>query len=327
MNVPSSSADSIPARVTESTIALPHFVGIGAPRCGTTWTFKMLRLHPGVWIPWKEIHYFDSVDSETDSGYDVERRRFRFEHGWNYLLRRLAVRSVPGAQAFMRRFMPLSAVHATGYRWSARYLLGDASLQWYEGLFREGRDRNLRCGEITPAYFMLSAEGIRRFARVLPDVRAFLLLRNPLDWAWSGICKRVRDEGRRPSELSTDELIARCPVPTGRSRADFAANLSRWLEYFPRDRLLIGFHDDIRAEPIAFLERLCAFIGLGPLPGQVRNLVGESINSSARGSPVPEAVEHYVAERFRSDAEIVANLVGGPAVCWAEQIHAVLRGR
>lgn len=318
--------DSVARRTdaTDPVIALPHFVGIGAPRCGTTWVFKMLRLHPEVWIPWKEIHFFDSTDPGTDSGYDIGNRMFRFGHGWHYVLRRLAVHSVPGARAFTRRFMPLRAVHAPGYRWSARYLLGRASLEWYERLFEEGRQSNLRCGEITPAYFMLSAEGIQRFTRVLPQVRAFLLLRNPLEWAWSGLCKDVRDGGQEPSALSDDELIARCPVPDGRSRADFGTNLRRWLEHMPRERLLIGFHDEIESEPVAFLERLCAFIGIGPPPQQVRKLAGVKINSSARGMPIPKAVEHHVADRFRAEAETMAALIGGPAERWLEQIRTIL---
>jgi hypothetical protein len=309
----------------EPAIALPHFIGIGAPRCGTTWVFKMLRLHPDVWIPWKELHFFDSMDPGTDSGYHIDSRLFRFEHGWHYVLRRLAVHSVPGARAFTRRYMPLQAVHAPGYRWSARYLLGRASLQWYESLFEGGSKSGLRCGEITPAYFMLSAEGIQHFGRVLPEVRAFLLLRNPLEWAWSGLCKDVREDGQDPSKLTDDQLIARCPVPNGRSRADFGSNLRRWLDHFPRERLLLGFHDEISREPVAFLERLCAYIGIRPPPEQVRKLAGEQINSSARGMPIPKAVEYYMAGRFRGEAETMAALIGGPAERWLEQIRTILR--
>jgi Sulfotransferase family len=309
----------------DTSIGAPDFVGIGAPRCGTTWVFKMLRLHPQVWIPWKEIHFFDSTDPETDSGYDVASRWSRLERGWHYVLRRLAVRSVPGARALTRRYFPLRAVHAPGYRWGARYLLGHVSLPWYEDLFREGREQNLCCGEITPAYFMLSSAGIQRFARVLPHTRAFLLMRNPLEWAWSGICKDVRAAGQDPSQLPIAELIARCPVPTGRSRADFGANLRRWLEDFPRERLLIGFHEEIRTEPLAFLERLCDFIGIAPPPERVRTLVGEQINSSARGLPVPPEIERYVAQRFEGEVRTVAELVGGPPEQWLAQIRTVLR--
>jgi hypothetical protein len=306
-------------------ISLPHFVGIGAPRCGTTWTFKMLRLHPGVWIPWKELHYFDSLDPETRSGYDIADRGFRFRNGWNYILKRLALRSIPGAQALARRHWPLLAIQAPGYRWSARYLFGEASLDWYEGLFREGAARGLRCGEITPAYCMLSPAAIEAFARALPEARAFLLLRNPVEWAWSGLCKDLRDAGRDPAAVPEAELIARCPVPDGRSRADFGGNLRRWLEHFPRERLLIGFYEEIRNQPQAFLERLCAHIGVAPPPEAVLRQANARVNSSARGLPMPRAVERHAALRFLAETEAVAALAGGPAEGWLLKIRDILR--
>ena len=234
------------------------------------------------------------------------------------------MRSVPGATAFTRRYVPLRAVHAPGYRWSARYLLGRASPAWYEELFRDGARRGLRCGEITPAYFMLSADGIRRFATLLPAVRAFLLLRNPVDWAWSGLCKDIRAAGRDPLRLSTDELIARCPCRRATAARTSVRTCVAWQENFPREQLMIGFYDEIHREPVAFLERLCTFIGAGSLPAQVRELAGSRVNSSARGTPMPTAVARYAAQRFHAEAQTLAGLVEGPARLWLAQIEALL---
>jgi hypothetical protein len=310
----------------DSAIALPHFVGIGAPRCGTSWVFTMLRLHPEIWMPWKELHFFDSTDSGTHSGYDIASRRFRLRRGWRPVLKRLAVGSVPGAAAITRRFFPLLALQSPGVAWCARYLAGQASLAWYEDLFREGAARSLLCGEITPAYFMLSRPGIRRFASALPEARVFLLLRDPIDWAWSTLCKDLREAGREPSVMTDAELMARCPVPNGRSRADFGQNLQRWIEHFPRDRLMIGVYDEILGEPVAYLERLCAHIGAGGLPEQVRRIAGRRVNSSARGLSMPPAVERHAALHFRAEAELVATLVGGPAERWVARIRSILQG-
>jgi hypothetical protein len=305
-------------------LRLPHFIGIGAPRCGTTWTFKMLRLHPQVWLPWKEMHFFDSIDPDTDSGYDIRSHRFRFERGWQYALRRLALRSVPGGEALMRRHSPLRAIRAPGYRWTTRYFLGDVSLRWYESLFAEGAAAGLRCGEITPAYFMLSEPAIANIARALPDLRAFLLLRNPIQWAWSGLCKDVRAEGRDPLTLTEAEAIARCPVPRGRSRVDLGSNLRRWRANFPQERLLVCFHDDLRRDPAGFLDRLCAHIGAGPYPDHLRGLLTSRVNSSARGIAVPPAISRYLAERFRAETALVAELAGGPAHAWLAEMEAIL---
>lgn len=316
-------ANNRPATV----LRLPHFLGIGAPRCGTTWTFKMLRLHPQVWLPWKEMHFFDSMDPDTDSGYDIRSRAFRFSHGWHYALRRLALRSVPGGHALMRRHFPLRAFRAPGLRWTASYFLGQASLDWYQQLFAEGEAAGLRCGEITPAYFMLSEPAIRNLAQSLPGVRAFLLLRNPLQWAWSGMCKDVRAEGRDPLTLTEAEAIARCPVPSGRSRVDLGSNLRRWRANFPHEQLLVCFHEEIRRDPAAFLDRLCAFIGVDPYPAELRGLLASRVNSSARGIAVPPAIARYLAGRFRDETALVAEQVGGPVISWLAEMDAILRDR
>lgn len=38
---------------------LPDFLGIGAQKAGTTWLYRNLRNHPEIWMPRKELHYFD----------------------------------------------------------------------------------------------------------------------------------------------------------------------------------------------------------------------------------------------------------------------------
>ena len=38
----------------------PNFLGIGAPRAGTTWLHENLKGHPELWLPYvKSLHYFD----------------------------------------------------------------------------------------------------------------------------------------------------------------------------------------------------------------------------------------------------------------------------
>jgi hypothetical protein len=37
----------------------PDFIGIGAQKAGTTWLHRNIVDHPQIWIPRKEVHYFD----------------------------------------------------------------------------------------------------------------------------------------------------------------------------------------------------------------------------------------------------------------------------
>ena len=172
---------------------------------------------------------------------------------------------------------------------------------------------------------MLSPRAIAEFAAALPEARAFLMLRNPLDWAWSDLCKRLHDAGASPAALTDAELIERLAVPSGRSRADFGSNLARWLDHFSRQRLFIGSYEDIRGEPGPFFDRLCDFIGIDRFPAAMRGRLREQVNSSARGTSMPQAVRRYAAQRYRAEAEIMARLAGGGSERWLAEIEHILR--
>lgn len=52
---------------------LPHFIGIGAPRCGTRWLSQCLVEHPEVGIPTEEVYFFSTrrmVHSYWSKGLD-----------------------------------------------------------------------------------------------------------------------------------------------------------------------------------------------------------------------------------------------------------------
>ena len=46
--------------LSSKNLSLPAFLGIGAPKAGTTWLYNMLSANPDIFMPrTKEIHYFD----------------------------------------------------------------------------------------------------------------------------------------------------------------------------------------------------------------------------------------------------------------------------
>ena len=55
---------------------------------------------------------------------------------------------------------------------------------WWLGLFADDR-QGQKQGEITPAYATLDPATIREIAALLPDLRVFYSLRNPIARAWS----------------------------------------------------------------------------------------------------------------------------------------------
>ena len=57
---------------------LPHFILVGAPKCGTTSVHAMLSEHPDVYIPEYEIFFFDVDDVITHPDFFVRRKGMSF---------------------------------------------------------------------------------------------------------------------------------------------------------------------------------------------------------------------------------------------------------
>jgi hypothetical protein len=56
----------------------------------------------------------------------------------------------------------------------------------------------------------------------------------------------------------------------------------------------------------------------------LRHLLTERVNSSARGTPMPQAVRRYAAGRYRAETEMMARLVEGGTREWLAEIDRIL---
>jgi hypothetical protein len=51
-------------------LKLPHWIGIGCVKCGTSWTWRELKKHPQLFAPdSKEIHFFNSGSTKSMKWY------------------------------------------------------------------------------------------------------------------------------------------------------------------------------------------------------------------------------------------------------------------
>lgn len=183
---------------------LPTFIGIGAPRCGTTWLFNCLAEHPDIFMaPVKETNFFD-------------------------------------------------------------YATIDGRLGEYEAHFA-GAERARAVGEISVRYLASPRGAAERIARLLPDVRLFVSLRNPVDQVYSHYWHLLRQNFHqwdvRQVPRSFEEALERYEDRL-LEPARYARHLERWLQYFHRSQLHIIFYDDICARPREVLAGLYAHVGV-----------------------------------------------------------------
>jgi len=134
----------------------------------------------------------------------------------------------------------------------------DRGLSWYEKFFppdHEAAKYRAIC-EITPYYFYRS-ECPARMAR-LPVERLLLILRNPVDRAWSWYALLVRD-GHYEGSFESFLTQTRWPVI---EQGTYRTYLERYLRYFDRDQLLILIFEEAVRDVPATKQRLASFLGV-----------------------------------------------------------------
>lgn len=140
---------------------------------------------------------------------------------------------------------------------SGRFELG---LDWYRELFA-GREGARARGEASTIY-MPARDAPELIAEVVPDVRLLFILRDPVARLYSHYWQERR-HWRLPAfaEL-VESRHPRFERYLEVSRYD--RHLERFLDRFPRDRVVILLHDDLVADPEGLAERLWEVVGVSP---------------------------------------------------------------
>lgn len=283
----------------ESTLTAPSFLIIGAQKSATTWLHQMLDAHPGVWMPReKELHYFD----EKLWNPSVQLRSYLRGHRLEDVRWRRQVRHQVG----------LYRSHPTldGIGWNLRYFLGRRSDRWYGRLFEQGAGHVT--GEATPNYSSLAPERVEHIAALLPDVRVILIVRHPIERAWShAVMERIRKQPRQPT---ADELRDHFTSDRSRRLTDYPQMLETWGNAIPAEQFLLAWLEDVHFRPQELLRRVCEFLGL-PEPSSWPSTLEQPIwKGPLRKLPYDHA--NFLADLYGDPLDALASRFGGHAVWW-----------
>ena len=154
---------------------------------------------------------------------------------------------------------------------------------WYRGNFPNlARTRGKLVGEASPSY-VFHPLAPQRVWELVPQARLVVLVRNPVDRALSHHNHEVA-LGREPlsfeEALDAEEERLRGEVErmtadpryfsrewwshTYKTRGRYAEQLERWLEVFPRERLLVLSSDELGSEPGRAHAQVLEFLGAPP---------------------------------------------------------------
>lgn len=168
-------------------------------------------------------------------------------------------------------------------------------------------------GEATPIYIYWP-RSLERIARYNPAVRLVVMLRDPVERAWSH-WKMETSRGVETAPFSwcirqgRQRLFARSPWGADREisyveRGFYGEQIERLLGLFPREQVLILQADDLRREPNVVLGRVNAFLGAGAPPSTERREVhvGADVGAELAADDVAFLREIYADDMRRLTA-------------------------
>ena len=224
------------------------FIGVGAPKCGTTWIAECLAEHPDVCFSWnKEPHFFNR-DREYEKGLDYYRTYFK--NCENHAYRQ--------------------AGHA--YRQAGKKLRGEYTVNYL--------------------YFDSAAERIKKD---FPDAKIIIALRNPIDRAYSNF-RYEQSRVQIPDNISFENAVRQKEYARFINYSLYSDGLKRYLARFPKENVLIVIYEDIKKDPLAFIQNIYRFVGADPSYAP-KNL-NETVNfATSKGFRIP-TVERFSRQVF-----------------------------
>ncbi|MGG6238271.1 sulfotransferase [Nodosilinea sp. AN01ver1] len=291
------------------------FLGIGAQKAGTTWLWSILKSHPDVWMPpKKELHYFD---------------RDRKYPSWSYLSEKHLLNRLTGSETYHKEFRRLlkedltSAVRSGSLqqmRWMMRFYFGSYDDPWYLSLFADGE--NLLKGEITPDYSLIDLEDIQAIKALLPKLKIVLLLRNPIDRAWSQV--RFEYTKGRFDQLDESAKIRHIlDQPKVSKRSEYVRMVNDWISVFGKESVFVGFYDEIVSNPQNLIQKVCDFLDLDASKLPQKDLSERKNVSVAKNIPVE--IEFLLAGKYRHDIQELMNVLNSDYVVkWLGKTESIL---
>lgn len=171
--------------------------------------------------------------------------------------------------------------------------------------------------ESSPLYLFHPRVPARMHA-LFPDAKLIVLLRNPVDRAWSqyrmnvrrglerlGFLAAVRLEPFRMLASPADRPESRFQNFSYVRRGFYAAQLARWLKFFPRNRFFIAVFEDFFSRPDEGLSTLEKFLHLD-VPN--REIISYSYNTGD-GYPMPDEVRNKLSSIFAKEVQQLRHLI------------------
>lgn len=265
------------------------FIGVGAQKAGTTWLNERLDELPDISVPpIKEIHYFDRSTEYPSPNTHASDSLFGKLKTKNWYIR-----------FYRKLILPLLGGDTKNIRWKLFYFFKKPTDDWYRSLFK-----NLEgiSGEITPSYSFLSIHDLKHIKRLFPNIKIILLLRDPIDRAWS----HYRYVHKMEAYGDTKEIYRFMNSKEQLKRSDYLTILKNYRSVFDENQLYISFYDRVVEDPEGLLSEIVSFIGGNPKNIATYCSINAQSNVSKQGN-IPDEALAILKSKYKTTIEKMAH--------------------
>ncbi|MFA6226944.1 MAG: sulfotransferase [Candidatus Paceibacterota bacterium] len=283
----------------------PDFLCIGMQKAGTTWLYENIKRHPNFWaLPIKEVHYFDEIHAGPMI---AERRLLSAARNMKRLLEKIP-------RALNQKLGGIGPILSDLKFFNKFGFTKNLDDRYYESLW-ESAPASMLTGDFTPDYSILSINEIRHCRKVNPKMKIILLLRNPIDRAWSASRMWADTKGIDPTLCYNKPFII--------NRSKIKEIVENWENVFPKENIFYGFYDDIVNDPLKLLRQICDFLNVRYKDkyfprSKEKIFVGKP-------SDMPENIRDFYANTFKEDFDFAEKRFGGYATLWREKYTKSLK--
>lgn len=196
--------------------------------------------------------------------------------------------------------------------WNKIHNKSDADLANYLSLFSD--ETSSKKGEITPAYAIIEKEIIEQIHQVNDRLRIIMILRNPIERAWSSALMALKRAEMQFDEASNQWFIDHFNSSGSLKRGDYSTCLKNWLSVFGQEQVLVEWYENIQNDPVAMLKRCCSHLGVSPTDydsvsiDEVRRRVFEGPPDNLRKELLSELRKLYYPCIQQLETEMKVNL-------------------
>lgn len=199
-------------------------------------------------------------------------------------------------------------------------------LAWYKAHFPLAlRMKGKLTGEATP-YYLYHPHAAKRAAELVPNAKLVILLRNPVERAYShyNMGNRLNIENRESFEEAVEAEEGRIREDWNKMIADpgwessnvqnyslldrgrYLAQIKRWEAHFPREQMLILSSEDFFHDPAAVTRKVWGFLGAPDYPLQNK----KAKNIGVYSSKISEETYQNLEKQFQQDNEALFQHLG-----------------